>query len=184
MSNYLLRQLCQVAKLVHMISLVVAMSTNKVIGADNDLPWHLPADLKHFRHITEHHTVVMGRKTWQSIFNRLNKPLPNRTNVVITRDKGFAAENVVILHNVEQILQLKGEVFIIGGAEIYKQSLHLVERLYITQVDVFLGGDAFFPEFSLESWQETSREIHKADKDNQYAYSFLTFDRKHATSTN
>lgn len=163
-----------------MIAAVVAMDRNNVIGNKNDLPWYLPADLKHFKEITDGHTVLMGRKTWESIFTRLGRPLPNRRNIVLTRDDSFSAEGVESVHDLEAFFaNVEEDIYVIGGAEVYKLALPFLHRLYVTQVDVEVGGDARFPDYSEHDWQELSREDHKADENNQYDYSFLVLDRRH-----
>lgn len=159
-----------------MISLIVAKSQNNVIGSKNDLPWYLPADLKHFKEITIGHTVVMGRTTFQSIVTRLNKPLPKRKNVVITRDESFDYAGVKVIHDIDSVKTL-GDVFVIGGAKIYEQTISLADKLYITEIHADIEGDTYFPNID-GSWQETSRESHRADEKNQYDYDFVTYEKK------
>lgn len=158
-----------------MISLIVAKAHNNVIGSKNDLPWYLPADLRHFKEVTTGHTVVMGRTTFNSIVSRLGKPLPNRQNVVITRDEDFSHHEVAVIHSIHEIKEL-GDVFIIGGAEIYRQTVDMADRLYITEVAADIEGDTYFPVLSA-SWQEISRESHTADEKNQYNYDFVVYER-------
>ncbi len=158
-----------------MISLVVAKAHNNVIGSKNDLPWYLPADLRHFKEITTGHTVVMGRTTFNSILNRLGKPLPNRENVVVTRDPDFTYHEVTVIHSIEEIKDL-GDVFVIGGAEIYRQTVDIVDRLYVTEVDADIEGDTYFPDLAA-SWQEVSREHHESDEKNQFDYDFVVYER-------
>lgn len=158
-----------------MISIIVAKAQNNVIGSKNDLPWYLPADLKHFREITTGHTVVMGRTTFESIVATLHKPLPNRKNVVITRDQTFSYPDVDAIHDIESIHDL-GDVFIIGGAEIYKQTIDMADTLYVTDVHADINGDAYFPTID-SSWQEISRDPHQADDKNQYDYDFVIYKR-------
>ncbi|MEO5691160.1 MAG: dihydrofolate reductase [Candidatus Saccharimonadales bacterium] len=159
-----------------MISIIVAKSLNNVIGSRNDLPWHLPADQKYFRDITRGQTVVMGTKTFDSIIAGLNKPLPDRKNIVITRDRTFAYTDVEVIHDIESIKQL-GDVFVIGGAEIYRQTIDFADKLYVTEIDVVVDGDAYFPEIN-DAWHEVSRETHKADDKNQYDYDFVVYERR------
>lgn len=172
------------------ISLVAAASDNNVIGAKGKIPWHLPADLKFFRKLTEGHPVIMGRKTYESI----GHPLPRRRNIVISRQEGFKAEGCEVVKSLEEALECcsslqpsprlrpagksdVSEVFIIGGGEIYKQALSLADRIYLTRVHVQIEGDAFFPKI-LEGWIEKSRERHEPDSENSYAYTFLTYEKK------
>ena len=158
-----------------MISLIVAKARNGIIGSNNDLPWYLPADLRHFKEVTMGHTVVMGRKTFESILQRLGKPLPDRKNVVITRDQSFTYPGVTIIHDVNEISQL-GDCFVIGGAEIYGQTIDMADRLYITEVHADSEGDTFFPALDA-SWKEISRVQHQADDKNQYDYDFVVYER-------
>ena len=157
-----------------MIALVVAMAENRVIGKENKLIWHLPADLKFFKNLTTGHPIIMGRKTFESI----GKPLPNRTNIVITRQADFTAEGCLVAHSLTEALmlaqQLDSDIFVIGGAEIYKQAMFLADTIYLTEVHHTFEGDTFFPEIDSVLWQETSREEHKADEKNPYDYAFVT----------
>ncbi len=157
-----------------MISLIVAKARNGIIGSNNDLPWYLPADLRHFKEVTMGHTVVMGRKTFESILQRLGKPLPDRKNVVITRDRLFSYPGVTIIHDVADISTL-GDCFVIGGAEIYRQTINMADRLYITEVHADIEGDTFFPDIN-SSWKEISREQHQADDKNQFDYDFVVYE--------
>lgn len=163
-----------------MISAIVAQANNRVIGKANELPWYLPADLRHFKEITVGHTVIMGRKTFDSIITRLGRPLPNRTNIVITRDKGFKAEDAKIVHSLKAAIQTAadGEMFVIGGAQIYEQALPYLDRIYLTQIKADIEGDTHFPELAQEEWWELSNEHHKKDDKNPYDYSFITLVRK------
>lgn len=159
-----------------MISIIVAKANNNVIGSKNDLPWYLPADLRHFKEITIGQTVVMGRTTFNSIVTRLGKPLPNRQNVVITRDPGFKYPEVKVVHSIDSIKGL-GDLFVVGGADIYRQSIDMADRLYITEVHADIEGDTYFPELG-DSWKEILREPHKADEKNQYDYDFVTYEKR------
>lgn len=159
-----------------MIAIIVAKADNNVIGSKNDLPWYLPADLKHFKNVTLGHAVVMGRNTFQSILDRLHKPLPGRENIVLTRDNTFAYEGVRVIHTVDDINQLD-DVFIIGGAEVYKQTIDLADTLYVTEVHAAIDGDVVFPDID-DAWTESSREHHKSDEKNQYDYDFVTYKRR------
>jgi dihydrofolate reductase len=158
------------------VSLIAAMAENRVIGVHNTLPWHLPADLKHFRQITTGHHVIMGRRNYESI----GKPLPNRTNIVVTRNRHFHAPGCVVAHSLEEALEgarNDQEIFIIGGAEIYRQAFDRADRLYLTLVHANIAGDTYFPAFDPDQWHEIRREQHEADDQNSYAYSFLMYDR-------
>ena len=156
-----------------MIALVVAMAENNVIGKNNQLIWHLPADLNHFKNLTTGHPIIMGRKTYESI----GKPLPNRTNIVITRQQDFKPEGVLVAHSLSEALmlaqQLDVNIFVIGGAEIYKQAMFLADTIYLTEVHQAFEGDTFFPEINTLLWVETEREEHQADEKNPYDYAFV-----------
>ena len=167
------------------LSLVWAMAQNRVIGRNNSLPWYLPEDLKYFKRITLGKPIIMGRKTYESI----GKPLPGRTNIVVTRNPDFSVEGVRTVSSLEAARDLcesigevdgSEEAMIIGGAEIYRQSLELADRLYLTEVHAEVDGDTYFPEFDRAAWQEVAREDFKAEGPNPYDYSFLVLDRKHA----
>ena len=154
------------------ISLIAAMGKNRVIGKDNSLPWKLPADLKRFRQITLGKPVVMGRKTFES----LGKPLPNRKNIVITRDKNYKAEGCIVVHSVENALKAaegNEEVMVIGGEQIFREVLPIANRMYLTFIDKDFEGDAYFPEYNQKEWKETHREEHK----DEYNYAFVDFER-------
>jgi dihydrofolate reductase len=155
-----------------LLSAIVAMSENKVIGKNNSLPWHLPADLQHFKTITMGKPILMGRKTFESI----GRPLPGRKNVVITRDTTFKAEGCVVVHSVDDALKEcvnDAEVVVIGGAELFSQMLPNVKRLYLTVIHHEFDGDVFFPELNLQEWKEVKRIDNKADEKNRYDYSFI-----------
>jgi len=157
------------------ISIVVAISENRAIGKDNKLLWYLPNDLKHFKAITTGHTVIMGRKTYESV----GKPLPNRRNIIITR-QDIKIEGCEVVNSIKAALELcrtEREVFIVGGAEIYKQSLHLTDRIYLTVVHKQFEGDSFFPEIKKTDWVQVSREDHQPDEKNSLPYSFITYER-------
>ena len=156
----------------------VAVADNGVIGKNNDLPWHLPEDLKRFKEITLGQNVLMGRKTFESIFARLKKPLPGRTNIVVTRQKDYRApEGVLVFHSLDEAVKSLGDkdVYIIGGAEIYKQALSLAEKFFLTKVKGNFEGDAFFPGIDYSKWILESEEEH--DK-----FSFLVYSRKYSES--
>jgi len=159
------------------ISFVVAMGKNRVIGKDNSLPWSLPADMKHFKDLTTGKPIIMGRKTFESI----GKPLPNRTNIIITRDQAYKAEGCIVVNSIDAaLLAVEGneEVMVIGGAQIYKEFLPKANKIYLTIIETDFEGDAYFPEYDIEEWQETAFEEHERDAQNQYDYRFLTLERK------
>jgi dihydrofolate reductase len=158
------------------VSIVVAISENHAIGKDNKLLWYLPNDLKHFKNITTGHTVIMGRKTYESV----GKPLPNRRNIIITR-QNMTVEGCEVVNSIDAALALcitEDEVFIVGGAEIYKQSLSKTDRIYITIVHKKFEGDTYFPEIEGNIWKETEREDYEPDEKNLLPYSFITFERQ------
>lgn len=161
------------------ISIIVAIAKNRTIGHGNKLLWNIPEDMKYFREITRGHAVIMGRKTFESI----GRPLPNRLNIVITRDETFSPEGVSVCHSLEDALDLarqneKDEIFIIGGAQIYKQALSQADRLYITVVQKDFEGDAVFPEYS-----EFSKVISKREgKDENYQYIFFVLEKETKSS--
>ncbi len=160
------------------VSLIWAMDDNRVIGLDNKLPWRLPADLQYFKKTTLGKPIIMGRKTFESFGSR---PLPGRKNIVITRDQRYAPDpDITVVSSIESALTATGdvdEVMIIGGQQIYSQTLSLADRLYITIVHSEFTGDAFFPEFNLAAWREIKREDCKADEKNPYNYSFILMER-------
>lgn len=162
-----------------MVSLIVAMSSNRVIGRDGDLPWHLPADLRHFKKTTMGHHLIIGRATW----DELGRPLPGRTMVVVTRNRGFSVDGVLVAHSVEDALSMvRGDEdpFIGGGAEIYRQALEaeMVDRLHITRIHAEVEGDTFFPDIDLDEWLLVDRVDHPADEKNEFAYAFERYDRR------
>ena len=157
------------------ISLVCAVSENNVIGWNNRLPWHLPADLKHFKSLTTGHTVFMGRKTWQSI----GKPLPNRINIIITRQADFSAPGGLVVHSLLDGLALcPDQVFVIGGGEIYREALAYANKIYLTRIHQCFIGDTFLFDLNPEIWQEISRQDCTPDIKNSLGYSFLVYGRK------
>lgn len=160
-----------------MTTIIAAIAHNNALGKDNDLIWHLPADLIRFRKTTTGHHIIMGRNTYESI----GKPLPNRTTVIITRNPDYKAEGCVVVHSIAAALEVAKEddsPFIIGGAQIYKEAISLVNQLDITEVHHEFEADAFFPEIDLNIWKETKRERFEADEKNKYAYSFVSYVRK------
>jgi dihydrofolate reductase len=164
--------------MVGLISLIAAMNDNRVIGVENRLPWHLPADLKYFKTVTMGKPVLMGRKTYESI----GRPLPGRTNIIVTRDKDFSAAGCTVVHSIEEALDTTAEydeVMVIGGASFYRQMLPLAHRLYITLVhDNRIEGDAHFPDIDPAQWTMVQRDDHDADEHNPLPYSFVVYKRK------
>ncbi len=166
------------------ISIIAAMDKNRGIGKDNALPWagKTPRDMKHFRELTTGHTVIMGRKTFDSI----GKALPNRMNIVLTRDKGWSAKDVWHEHSFEAALKEAArngsseEVFIIGGASLYAEALPLANRMYLTEIDGEFTCDTFFPECDPLAWRQASLTVHHADDRNAYKMRFLNLERKTA----
>ncbi len=162
------------------LSLIAAVANNNVIGAENRLIWHVPADLKLFKERTMGHTLIMGRKTFESI----GKPLKGRTSVILTTQTSYEApEGCRVVHSMKQAIQSsrdEKEVFIVGGSEIYQQSidLYLCRRLYITRIFANFQGDAFFPEINTDKWELVEMEEFEADEKNKYPYAFLTYKKK------
>lgn len=159
------------------ISAIVAMSENRVIGNDNQLPWHLPADLKYFKKITVGNSILMGRKTYESI----GRPLPERNNIIVTRDAHFKAPGCLVVNSLETALASvaeQKEIFVIGGAMLYQQMLPRIQRLYVTQIHQDFVGDTYFPQMDMNDWQEAERVDHEPDEKNVYRYSFIVLDRK------
>ena len=160
-----------------LVSIIAAMDRNRLIGNKNQLPWHLPADLAHFKKVTMGKPVIMGRKTFESI----GRPLPGRTNIVLTRSADFHAENVLVAQSLQQALEYAAgndEVMIIGGSSIYELALPEANRLYMTYVQDTCQGDAWFPDFDLGQWRVIASEEHAADLKNSCDYSFVTYERK------
>lgn len=156
-----------------MISLIVAYARNQVIGKEGVMPWHLPADLRLVKELTTGKTIVMGRKTFES----LGRPLPNRRNVVLTRNRDFQPDGVDVVHTKEEVLAL-GDVIIFGGADIYKQFLDVVDRLYITKIDLEVEGDTFFPEWDREAFTVVDKREGIVDEKNKYPHTFYVYERK------
>ncbi len=159
------------------ISLIAAMDENRVIGIDNRLPWKLPSDMKWFRRHTLGKPVIMGRKTFDSLGRR---PLPDRLNIVITRDRSFTAPGAVVVHSIDEALAACGdapEAMIIGGASFYEQMLPRAQRLYLTLVHTRTEGDAWFPQWDPKDWREVEREEHPADGRNPFPHTFLILER-------
>jgi len=154
------------------LSIIAAMDRNRLIGNNNELPWHLPADLKHFRETTMGKPIIMGRKTWES----LGRALPGRTNIVITRNTGYKAEGATVVHSLDDAIHAAGDVdeaMIIGGANLYAQALPKADRLYLTEVDGEFEGDAWFPAIDESRWRAESSESHLPDSKNSHPYRFV-----------
>lgn len=158
------------------VTIIAAIAHNGVIGQANRLPWHLPADLKHFKRLTMGHAIVMGRKTWES----LPGLLPHRSHVVITRDTDYKAQGAMVAHSLDQALEIAGgeEVFVIGGAQLYAGALPVADRMLLTEVDFEAEGDTFFPDYDALLWDEVGRESHLADERNPHAYAFVELVRR------
>lgn len=162
------------------IALIAAVAANGVIGQDNHLPWHLPEDLRHFKQITLGKPLIMGRKTYESI----GRPLPGRTNIVLTRQAGWAPEGVIVAEHLDQALTLARqamreghEIMVIGGEQIYRQALPLADRLYLTLVERDVPGDARFPDVDPAQWREVSRQVGHSDKED-LAFAFVVWERR------
>lgn len=160
-----------------MISMIAAMADNRVIGADNDMPWHLPADLKHFKSLTIGKPVLMGRKTYESI----GKALPGRPNIVITSNSSYTLDDATVVSSIEAAMLESSayeEVMIIGGGSIYQSMLAQAQRLYLTFIDLKVEGDTQFPDYEAHAnWKEVSRESHRKDDKNPHDYTFVTLER-------
>lgn len=159
-----------------MISLIVAMAKNRVIGANNRIPWHLPNELKLFKTLTMGHHIVMGRRTYESI----NRLLPGRTTVIVTRRRDYAVPGAVVVHSIEEALAAAGadeEIFVIGGADLFRETLPIADRLYLTVVDAEPAGDTFMPEIDMSRWRETSSRSVAADEKHAHAYRLAVYDR-------
>ena len=160
-----------------MLSLIAAVARNRAIGKDNQLLWHLPEDMKHFRETTRGKPVVMGRKTWESLPEKF-RPLPGRQNIVVSRDPAYKAHGADLASSLEGALALAGgaeEVFVIGGEQLYRAALPLADRLYLTEVELTPAADAFFPEVDPTRWQEVER---RASRESTPACAFVTYARR------
>lgn len=159
------------------LSLIVATAKNRVIGLNNTLPWHLPEDLKRFRALTTGHHIIMGRKTYDS----LGRLLPGRTTVIVTRNQSYKVEGAIVVHSLEDAIAACSndqEVFLIGGAELYKDGLKLADKLYVTEIDAEFEGDAFFPEFNLSEWSAGEMETHTST--NGLSFRYLIYQRNNS----
>ena len=164
-----------------MISLIAAVADNNVIGKSNDLPWHLPTDMKYFRDTTMGHCVIMGRKNYDSIPLKY-RPLDGRTNIVVTRQQSFTAPDCIVTNSIEEGLKIarankESEVFIIGGADVYKQTIHNADRLYVTHIHHSFDGDAFFPIIDKTKWKLVSQKDMQADAKNKFPFSFCVYEK-------
>lgn len=159
------------------LTLIAAVARNGVIGNNNALPWHLPEDMKRFKALTAGHAVIMGRKTWESLPPKF-RPLPGRQNIVITRDRGYAAQGATVAHSIEQAMAAvdRTQAFVIGGAEIYALALRHADRLELTEIDADFEGDARFPAWKHDVWREISRERHRSETG--LVYTFVTCDKR------
>ena len=158
------------------INIIVAMANNRTIGLGNKMPWHLPADLKHFKSITMDHPIIMGRKTYQSI----GKALPGRRNIVVSRDPAYQLEDAEVVRDLEQAVAICGDVsdvMIIGGATIYEQMLPKAHRLYLTFINLDVKGDTYFPDWKAYGFREVASESHQPDDKNPYSYRFVTLEK-------
>jgi dihydrofolate reductase len=159
------------------ISVIAALAKNRVIGIENRLPWRLPEDLAHFKALTLGHPILMGRKTFES----LGRPLPGRTNIVITRNSGYCQGGCLVADSLAAAIALSGgadEVFFIGGADLYAQAIPLADRLYLTEVDIEAAGDAWFPEYDRRAFREVSRESHTGGKGDALRFDFVVYERR------
>ncbi|MAY41800.1 MULTISPECIES: dihydrofolate reductase [unclassified Neptuniibacter] len=164
------------------LAIIVAQDKNRAIGIENKLPWHLPEDLRYFKRVTMGKPIIMGRNTFDSI----GRPLPGRVNIVVSRQEGYSPEGVKVVNSLEAATELAesiclidgvDEAMIIGGAQIYSQAIGVADRLYLTEVDAEINGDAWFPEFDRSAWNEIGRENFLAEGPNPYNYSFIVLDK-------
>ncbi len=160
------------------ISAIVAASRNWVIGKDNDIPWYIPNDLRYFRRMTLGHHIVLGRKNYESI----GKPLPKRTNLIVTRDTAYEAPGCHVVHSIDAAIDFarknkEEELIICGGGEIYKQTMPLLDKIYFTEIEAVIEGDVFFPEIDTSIWKLSSIERNQSDDRHEYGYNFMVYDR-------
>ena len=164
-----------------LISMIAAMGRNRVIGKDNDIPWHLPDDFKYFKDTTKGYYVIMGRKNWESLPPSF-QPLPNRTNLVITRQPNFKANGATVISSLEEALKMakdagESEAFVIGGGEIYRMALEMANKIYLTEIESPFEGQVTFPAFDKTTWKETSRTHHDTDERHQHAFDFVVYEK-------
>ena len=178
------------------LALIVATSENNVIGHLNKIPWYMPRDLKHFSAVTKGHTVIMGRNTYESIFARLGKPLPDRTNIVVTRNPDFKAPGCTVVHSLEEAIKkadslppllskeglgvVENEIFVIGGSQLYAESLPKADKIYRTLIHTALEGDAFFPALDLTQWKLVDSKFEAKDEKNSFDATYEVYERKGA----
>lgn len=163
------------------VSLIAAVAKNGVIGKNNDLPWRLPDDMKFFMQTTKGHHVIMGRKNYDSLHDQY-KPLPQRTNIVVTHQQHLNAPGCIVVHSVEAAIDVakknqEQEVFVIGGAEIYKLALATADKLYLTEIDAVVDGDTFFPNFDKKEWKVAAKKHHDSDQRHPYSFDFVVYER-------
>ncbi|MEO1254555.1 MAG: dihydrofolate reductase [Bacteroidota bacterium] len=164
------------------ISMIAAMGENRVIGKDNDIPWHLPDDFKFFKDTTKGHHVIMGRKNWESLPHSF-RPLPERTNIIITRQDAYSAEGAEVVSSLDRSLEIarenkEEEAFIIGGGEIYRMGLKYANKIYLTEIKGIFNGQVTFPDFDKSIWKEESRVHHPTDDRHKYSFDFVTYRKK------
>ena len=162
------------------VSLIAAVAKNGAIGNKGKIPWRLSDDMKYFATVTNGHTVIMGRKTYESILKHLGKPLPNRTNIVVTKQEDFNAPSCIIAGNLNAAFKaaLNEKIFVIGGSQIYETALPFADKLYITHVDADIEGDVFFPKIDAKEWAKTGEDCHTKDDKNDYNYCFTIYERQ------
>lgn len=164
------------------ISLIAALTENHVIGKNNDLPWHLPDDMKYFMQTTSGHVVIMGRKNYESLPPKF-RPLPDRVNIIVTRQKNFIAPGCTMVNSLDAGIDIakstnEKELFVIGGAEIFELAVPLADRLYLTEIKTKIEGDTFFPKFGKSKWNEVSRRAHPKDDRHKFAFDFVLYEKK------
>lgn len=164
------------------ISLIVAVSENMVIGKDNKLAWHLPEDMNYFSNMTKGHSIIMGRKNWESIPKKY-RPLPERKNIVVTRNNKFEDKGAITVNSIEKAVEKARtfddeEIFIIGGGEIYKLGFAYVDKLYITEIYANIDGNTYFPKWNKENWKEISRISHPKDKNHEFDFDYVIYKKK------
>ena len=164
------------------ISLIVAVSENMVIGKDNKLAWHLPDDMNYFSNMTKGHSIIMGRKNWESIPKKY-RPLPERKNIVVTRNNKFEDKGAIIVNSIEKAVEKarrfdEEEIFIIGGGEIYKLGFPYVDKLYITEIYANIDGNTYFPKWNKENWKEISRISHPKDEKHEFDFDYVIYKKK------
>ena len=163
------------------VSMIAAKARNGVIGKNNDLPWHLPDDFNFFKEKTNGHYVIMGRKNFESLPHKF-RPLPNRTNIIITRNESFEVQGALVVHSIEEALKIakansQEETFIIGGSEIYRLGFKYADALYLTEINGDVEGDVHFPDYDRSQWKEIERVSHGADSKHKHSFDFVTYER-------